>query len=336
MENTLRTPLAGTSFTGTAPARPSLKLIGFLSALAVAAIPAGALLAQEAAPFTHVESGRAFANLQDAVNAIGDGTGTIAIASGTHRQCAVQLAGSISYVATVPGKAIFEAKTCEGKAALVLRGREASISGLVFQRMAVPDFNGAGIRLEKGNLTVAQSWFLDSQQGILTANDSGGRIVIDKSTFSGLGTCEGGGGCAHSVYIGDYGHLRITRSRFERGTGGHYVKARAARVEIAASSFDDSKGSTTNYMIDLPAGSTGQITNNWFVQGQNKENYSAFIAVGAEQNLRSSDGLQIAGNDARLAPNVRRDTIFVADWSGSNINIGPNNLGAGLAKFERR
>lgn len=35
-------------------------------------------------------------------------------------------------------------------------------------------------------------------------------------------------------------------------------------------------------MIDLPAGSVGTITHNEFVQGRNKENYSAFIAVGAE------------------------------------------------------
>lgn len=317
-------------------ARPSLKLAAFIAAAAIAAIPTAAALAQGSAPFTVVESGRSYERLQDAVSAIGNGTGTIAIAAGTHRQCAVQEGGTISYMASEPGKAIFDGVTCEGKAALVLRGQASSVSGLVFRRMAVPDFNGAGIRLEQGNLTVAQSWFLDSQQGILTANDEDGQIIIDKSTFSGLGTCEGGGGCAHSVYIGDYGHLRITRSRFEKGTGGHYVKARATRVDVASSSFDDSAGRATNYMIDLPAGSVGQITNNWFVQGQNKENYSAFIAVGAEGRLHTSNGLQIAGNDARLAPSVRRNTIFVADWSGDTLDIGPNDLGQGLESFERR
>lgn len=324
------------NYASTLPARPSLKLVALIAALAGAAIPAGALLAQESAGFTVVESGRSYARLQDAMNAIGTGSGTIAVAPGTYRQCAVQEGGSISLMASQPGSAIFDGVSCEGKAALVLRGREASISGLVFRNIAVPDFNGAGIRLEQGNLTVAQSWFLDSQQGILTANDSNGTIVIDKSTFSGLGTCEGGGGCAHSIYIGDYGHLRVTRSRFEKGQGGHYVKARAARVDVASSSFDDSAGRGTNYMIDLPAGAIGQITNNWFVQGQDKENYSAFIAVGAEERLHPSDGLQIAGNDARLAPSVRRNTIFVADWSGDNLNIGPNNLGQGLERFERR
>jgi hypothetical protein len=282
-----------------------------------------------------VETGRSYGRLQQAVDAIGGGKGTIAIGSGLHADCAVQTAGEITYLSSEPGKAVFDGVTCEGKAALVLRGRSASISGLVFQNLHVPDFNGAGIRLEQGNLTVAQSWFRDSEQGILTGEDANGRIVIDKSTFTRLGTCEGAGGCSHSIYIGDYGHLRVTRSRFEQGRGGHYVKARATRVDIASSSFDDTGGRQTNYMIDLPAGSTGQITNNWFVQGADKENYSALIAVGAEERRHTSDGLQIAGNDARLAPRAN-NTVFVADWSGDKVAVGENAIGQGIKRFERR
>jgi 3-oxoacyl-[acyl-carrier protein] reductase len=41
----------------------------------------------------------------------------------------------------------------------------------------------------------------------------GGRIVIDKSSFSGLGLCASD--CAHALYIGDYGSLTVTRSRME-------------------------------------------------------------------------------------------------------------------------
>ena len=317
--------------------RPSLLIAGTIAAVAVAAIPVAALMAQPAAkPFTVAETGRGYASLQAAVNAIGDGEGTVAIAPGTYRECAVQQGGRIAYLATEPGKVVFDGVACEGKAALVLRGRAAEVSGLTFRRMAVPDFNGAGIRLEQGDLTVAQSWFADSQQGILTGSDPASRIVIDKSTFSGLGTCEGPGGCAHSIYVGDYGHLRVTRSRFERGTGGHYLKSRAARVDIAASDFDDSQGRGTNYMIDLPDGATGQITNNWFVQGRDKENYSAFIAVSAENRNHSSDGLQVAGNTARFVPSLSRNSAFVADWSGAQLDLGPNTLGEGVEDFDRR
>ena len=317
--------------------RPPLKLVCALSALAGGAIPVAAVLAQApVAPFTVLESGRTFGALQQAVDAVGSGQGTIAIAPGTYRQCAVQQAGTVTYVAMEPGRTVFEKTTCESKAALVLRGRAARISGIVFSGMAVPDLNGAGIRLEQGDLTVAQSWFVDSQQGILTADDPAGTIIIDKSTFAGLGNCENEAGCAHSVYVGNYGRLRVTRSRFERGTGGHYLKARAKLVEVAANSFDDSAGRATNYMIDLPEGATGQITNNWFVQGRDKENHSAFIAVGAEEISHSSDGLQIAGNDARLAPDIRRSSAFVADWTGAKLAVGPNALGIGLKPFEKR
>ncbi|WP_343805411.1 right-handed parallel beta-helix repeat-containing protein [Alteraurantiacibacter aestuarii] len=314
-----------------------MKFAAALAAAAIAAIPLTALFAQApAAPYTIVETGQTFNSLQQAVDAIGDGRGSIAIAVGTHRQCAVQQGGVISYLAAVPGEVIFDGVTCEGKAALVLRGRGAEVSGLTFQNMNVRDFNGAGIRLEAGNLTVAQSWFRDSQQGILTADDTGSTLVIDRSTFSGLGTCEGSGGCAHSIYTGNYGQVRITNSRFERGQGGHYVKLRAGRVDVASSSFDDSNGHETNYMIDLPAGASGQISNNWFVQGRDKENYSAFIAVAAESRDHSSAGLTVAANTARFAPGVDRNSAFVADWSGEVSRISDNRLDPGLTTYEQR
>ncbi len=319
------------------PARPSLRLAGALAALAIAAIPLTALLAQpERAAFTVLETGQGFSRLQDAVNAIGDARGTIAIAPGNHRQCAVQEAGFISYLSEEPGAAVFDAVTCEGKAALVLRGRGAEVSGLVFQNMRVRDYNGAGIRLETGDLTVAQSWFRDSQQGILTAYDNTAQLVVDRSTFTRLGTCEGAGGCAHSIYTGALRQVRITNSRFEQGRGGHYVKVRAPIVQIASSSFDDAGGQGTNYMIDLPAGASGQITNNWFVQGRDKENYSAFIAVAAESREFTSAGLVVAGNYARFAPGVDRNSTFVADWSGEVQQIEDNRLAANLQRYEIR
>lgn len=309
-----------------------------LCGLALAIIPLGALFAQGVPqhPYTIAETGSSYASLQQAVDAIGDASGTIRIASGRWRDCAVQTRGSVAYIAQVPGQAALDGGVCEGKAALVLRGRSARVDGLIFANMRVPEFNGAGIRLEHGDLAVSQSWFMDSNQGILTAEDPGGSILIEKSTFTRLGTCEGAGGCAHSIYIGNYGALTVRRCRFEQGRGGHYVKSRAARIEITESSFDDSRGKATNYMIDLPGGASGTIADNWFVQGQDKENYSAFIAVTAEGKAYSSNGLNIAGNDARLAPNVDRNTVFVADWSGDRLALGDNRLGLGLKRYERR
>ncbi len=257
-----------------------------LAIIAVCAKPAGAQNA--GAPFTVAESGRGFDTLAGAVSSIGNGQATIIIRAGTYQQCAVQEAGAIAYRAAAPGQVMFERAMCEGKAALVLRGRAASVDGIIFQNMAVPDGNGAGIRLEKGNLTVTRSIFRNSEQGILTAPDPSGSISINQSTFSGLGRCDRGLSCAHSLYIGDYGSLTVTNSRFERGAGGHYVKSRAARVKIENNAFDDSRGHETNYMIDLSAGATGVITGNTFVQGESKENYSAFITVAPEGKVNAA------------------------------------------------
>lgn len=303
---------------------------------ALAAIAAPLAAQRRAAPFTVEETGQGFARLDQAVRAIGGGEGTIVIAPGTYRECAVQEAGSVTYRAAEPGAVLFEGVACEQKAALVLRGRSARVDGIVFAGLRVPDGNGAGIRIEQGDLDVYNAMFRDSEQGILSADDPSATIRIDRSTFSGLGRCDRGLSCAHSVYIGDYGALEVTRSRFERGAGGHYVKSRAARILVADSSFDDSAGRATNYMIDLPAGARGEISNNVFVQGEDKENWSAFVAVGAEGIEHPSAGLVIAGNEASLAPGVDRETFFVADWTGERLALGQNRLGAGIAPFDSR
>ncbi|MCT2397950.1 right-handed parallel beta-helix repeat-containing protein [Novosphingobium mangrovi (ex Huang et al. 2023)] len=286
-------------------------------------------------PYTVVETGRGYARLQDAVDAIGNGRGTIRFASMRFADCAVQTGGDVTYEAAIPGRSVLDGVACENKGALVLRGRSARVQGLVFANIRVPDKNGAGIRLEHGNLAIAQAWFRDSEQGILTGNDPASTIAIDKSTFTRLGTCEGSG-CAHSIYIGNYGALTVTRSRFEAGTGGHYVKTRAARVAILNCSFDDSRGRATNYMIDLSDGATGRIAGNWFVQGRDKENYSAFIAVAAEHRNHPSGGLVVEGNNARFAPGLDRRSAFVADWSGDAVRLGENALGPGLVRYEKR
>lgn len=310
--------------------RPVLPLFALPLLLAPAPLPAQT----GGAPYSI--DGRSFARLQEAVDAIGDGEGVIRIAPGYHRDCAVQSAGRVAFVAAEPGRAIFDGVACEGKAALVLRGAGARVEGLVFQNMRVPDGNGAGIRLERSDLEVADSLFRNSEEGILTADDPRAALSIDRSTFSRLGRCDRGLSCAHSVYTGLYGRLTVTRTRFEKGSGGHYLKSRAVVVDVSDNSFDDTQGTGTNYMIDLPSGAVGRIAGNLFVQGRDKENYSAFIAVAAEERKNPSRGLSIADNRARLPEGIGRRSVFVADWSGEPLALGANDLGPGLERFERR
>lgn len=304
--------------------------------LVFAAAGAAALAQGTPTPFTIAESGRGYASLKDAVAAIGNGKGTVVIAPGTYAQCAVQEGGDIVYRAQTPGSVILDGVPCEDKAALVLRGRSSSVDGLIFQNLHVPDGNGAGIRLESGDLTVTNSLFRNSEEGILSGDAPGNSVTIDKSTFRHLGRCDRDLDCAHGIYIGRYGKLTVTRSRFDLGDGGHYLKTRTPRVTITDNSFDDSGGRLTNYMIDLSNGASGEISRNEMVQGRNKDNYSAFITVAPEGREHDSAGLSIAGNSASFVPGLQRSSSFVANFTGDAVKIGANRLASGIKPVDRR
>jgi len=286
-----------------------------------------------AQPFTIAATKQSYPKLADAVAAIGDKDGTVLIAPGVYHECVVQGAGRITYRAVRPGTAIFDGTICESKAVLVLRGKAATVDGLVFRHLRTDDGNGAGIRAEHGPLTVVNSVFRDSEEGILGNDDPAADIRIDRSTFSGLGRCDRGLSCAHSIYIGKYRSVTVRHSRFDRGQGGHYVKSRSPRIDVSDCSFDDVHGHTTNYMIDLPGGATGAIRRNIFVQGKDKENHSAIIAVAAEGAGNPSAGLKVVGNRAHQVADISWPTALVVDWSGSKMGIAGNEVGPNIETY---
>lgn len=301
-----------------------LRLSASISLAILLAAPAPAI-AQPAGPFVVAETKKSFSRLAEAVASIGDSDGTIQIAPGRYADCAVQTAGRVTFVAREPGTVTFDGGVCERKATLVLRGRGAIVDGLHFTNARVPDGNGAGIRLERSDLIVRNSQFTDAQSGILTADDPSSSITIEHSTFAGLGKDPRGRG-AHSLYVGKYRKLKITHSRFERGTGGHYVKSRAPEVEISDSNFDDSRGQHTNYLIDLSNGASGRITRNAFLNGLGKNNHSVLISVAPEGRLNSSSGLLVDHNHVMLVPGYPWTTAFVGNWSGDTVTIRDNQL----------
>ena len=303
--------------------------------LVIAALLAGPASAQSRAPFTVAGSGQSFERLQDAVDSLSGGDGTIEIAPGRYTDCAVQEEGRVAFVARTPGTVVFDGGICEDKATLVLRGRASHVEGITFTRTFVEDGNGAGIRMERGNLTVVSAKFVDAQSGILSANDPASTISIDHSTFAGLGKHPDGSG-AHSLYVNFYGGLRVTNSRFERGTGGHYLKSRAPRIEILGNSFDDSHGRNTNYMIDLPNGAVGRIAGNVFVNGRDKDNYGTLIAVTAETRKHASAGLLIEDNRAWLVTGFPFATTFVGSWTDEPLTVRNNQLAQGIGAFKTR
>jgi hypothetical protein len=296
-------------------------------------IPAAAQ-AQDDRPFFIQETGKSFYRLDDAVKSVNGGDATILVAPGSYKDCATITQGRVAIRARTAGSVIFDGGICEDKATLVLRGADAMIDGVIFQNDRVRDGNGAGIRLEHGNLTIMNATFRNSEEGILTADDPNGVIRVDRSTFSGLGRCDRGLSCAHSLYVGHYGKLFVTRTRFERGLGGHYLKSRAAYNEATDNSFDDSQGHASNYIIDYPSGTTGLVARNIMVQGPDKENHSGFVVIAAEERANPSAGLTITGNTATKAPGNAYNMTFVIDFSHEPLKISDNHLGPGIKPFE--
>lgn len=308
-----------------------------LAPLALAAVVPAAAQPVASPPFVIAETGQGFPTLDAAVSTVlNRQTATILIAPGIYRECTVQASGRIAFKARRAGTVVFDGVACEEKAAFVLRGEGSSVDGITFRNIRVPDGNGAGIRNETSDLAVTNTSFLDSQEGILGATERPIRIAIDRSTFAGLGQCDETEDCAHSVYLATPGTVTVTRSRFERGRGGHYLKLRVANVRIADNSFDDTQGRKTNYMIDLSEGGTGVIAGNTFVQGTAKENWSGLIVIAAEARTYSSAGLVVTGNTATLAPGQTRSPAFVASASRQRVEVADNRLGPGIRAFEQR
>lgn len=224
-----------------------------------------------------VGAGEKFAHLRDAVAASRDGD-TIYVKAGTYYNDFATVTHDVRIVG-VGGKAHFKAtvNASNGKAILVTRA-DVEIENLEFSGAKVRDRNGAGIRHEKGDLTVRDSFFHDNQNGILVAPIPGADILIDGSTFLRNGTA---GGRTHGIYVNEVESLTVTDSVFLETRIGHHVKSRALQTTVEGSRFSDRSDGTASYAIDLPNGGDGIIQDNVFEKGARSGN-SIFISFGAE------------------------------------------------------
>ena len=117
------------------------------------------------------EQSARFATLQDAVDAIGDGAGTILIAPGRYRQCAVQEAGEIAYRRRRAGHRHLRRQGLRGQGrARPGRPRRRGSKGWSSRTSACPT-RTAPASARAGDLSSARAAFRDSENGILAAND---------------------------------------------------------------------------------------------------------------------------------------------------------------------
>jgi hypothetical protein len=217
----------------------------------------------------------------------------------THRITLQGIGGMVRMVATVAPR--------NGKAILTTDS-DVTIDHFEFSGAKVADRNGAGIRYEKGNLVITNSYFHDNENGLLGAPDASGTITVKSSEFGHNGN---GNGLTHNIYVGVIKQLTIQDSYFHDAVVGHEIKSRALNTVVTGSCIQDNAG-TASYAIDLPQGGNALIQGNVIQKGSNAPN-PVIIAFGEEGRLHSSSALVVRANTI-----VNDDRGGVAIWNATS------------------
>jgi Right handed beta helix region len=244
----------------------------------------------------------------------------IEIEPGQYFDCAVWNADNLVIEGSGPGVVITD-KTCMGKGLFVIEGNNTTVRNLTLTRARVPDMNGAGIRLDKGSLTVDGVKFVDNQNGIL-GGVPGTTVTIRNSDFDRNGFC--GGACAHGIYIGDVDLLRVENSRFSNTRQAHSIKSRAVRTEVVGSTIVDGPEGTSSYLIEAPNGGALIVRDNTLEKGPKSENHKAAIAIGAEGVTRPTPEISVTNNNFRNDGDY--ETALVWNLTATRATLKGNKL----------
>ena len=221
----------------------------------------------------------------------------------------------------------------EDKGIWVVRGERIKIENVEFRGARASDMNGAGIRFDKGSLSVLRCAFFDNEMGILTANNAEMSLAVIDSEFGD--SARTSNDFHHQLYVGRIGRLVLRGSRFTNGFYGHLVKSRARESQILYNMIVDGPQGHASYEIDLPNGGVVYLVGNVIGQGPESEN-PAIIAYGSE-------GLAWNQNAVYLAHNTLINDAPRANFLAIRSNRGPeavevwaiNNLLVGNGDFNR-
>lgn len=216
----------------------------------------------------------------------------------------------------------------QGKGIFVCQGRRMVIEGFDFVGARVPDRNGAGVRLERGSLTLRDCRFEDNENGLLSANDASIELDIENCDF---GPIVAGTGRTHNCYVGAIGRLSVTGSYFHQGASGHLMKTRAAVNHIFYNRFSDEIGGRASFELEFPNGGLALVVGNLIQQSATTEN-PHLIAYGNE-------GLNGPRHELQLIHNTLVDRrpsrgIYLRTAPGTQQVRLVNNLLAGNPKFQ--
>lgn len=185
-----------------------------------------------------------------------------------------------------------EGAAAEGKAIWVIRGGAISIEGFDFEGARVKDRNGAGIRLEKGQLKIVDCRFFDNENGILTGGNAASTLEIINSEFGNNGA---GDGKTHNLYVGAIARLTVNGSYFHHAKVGHLLKSRAAINDIRYNRLTDEVGGRASYELEFPNGGVAFVVGNIIQQSSTTDN-PHLISYGAENYRWPKNEIHLINN----------------------------------------
>lgn len=211
-----------------------------------------------------------------------------------------------------------------GKGIWVLAGNDITVENIEFSGAAVPDENGAGIRLDGIGLTVRSCYFHDNENGILTSNPYEGDILVEFSEFNHNGF---GDGYSHNLYIGHVNSLTFRFNYSHHAVVGHNLKSRANENYIVYNRIMDEETGNSSRLIDLPNGGFSIVMGNLLMQGVYAENNNA-VGYGLE-GLSNSAPHEFYVINNTFVNKREASCVFVAIENGTaNANVS-NNIFAG-------
>jgi hypothetical protein len=216
----------------------------------------------------------------------------------------------------------------EGKAIWVVRGTNMTVEGFDFSGARVADKNGAGIRLEKGSLSVRDCSFTDCQNGILTGSTPTIELTIANCEFGYNGH---GDGQSHDLYVGEIAKLSVTSSYFHHAKVGHLFKTRAAVNHIFYNRLTDESGGSASYELEFAVGGVAYVVGNIIQQGSQTQN-PHLISYAAEGYKWPKNELYLVNNT--LVDNRPNGGVFLRVKPGSTTVKAINNLLVGKGTLD--
>jgi hypothetical protein len=286
------------------------------AALLLAALPAVAATLE-------VGEGKKYAAPSAAAAVAQDGD-RIVIAAGEYFDCAIWRANNLVIEGAGADKTVITDKVCGGKALFVIDGNNVTVRNLTLTRARVGDYNGAGIRAEGGDLTVEHVSFINDQDGILSAANPQASIVIRDSDFERNGTCEGGGGCSHGIYINEAKLLRVEHTRIMETKQGHSIKSRAARTEVIGCDIEDGPKGSSSYDIDVPNGGSVVLRDTKIEKGPKSENHTAALMIGEEGVNQRTKEITVENNTFQVDGDY--SSFLVENMTATEAHLKGNKL----------